>query len=156
MTEEQRDQILLTILKNSSETKEKVERLEERVIKLEEKVERLEERVIKLEEKVERLEERVIKLEERVENLEERVIKLEENFQDSEENFQDLKSIVISIRHSVTIIEVEHGEKLDAIFSAISVHDDMFKIQNKRITKNEKDIEKYADKLYVLEQNLNK
>ena len=114
MTEEQRDQILLTILKNSSETKEKVE-----------------------------------KLEEKVENLEERVIKLEENF-------QDLKGQVISIGHSVTIIEVEHGEKLDAIFSAISVHDDMFKIQNKRITKNEKDIEKYADKLYVLEQNLNK
>ena len=135
MTKEQRDQILLTILKNSSETKEKVERLEERVIKLEEKVERLEERVIKLEG--------------RVENLEERVIKLEENF-------QDLKGQVISIGHSVTIIEVEHGEKLDAIFSAISVHDDMFKIQNKRITKNEKDIEKYADKLYVLEQNLNK
>ena len=112
-------QLLINIYNGQKEMKEKIENLSTKVENLEVKVENLETEVGNLKTEVGNLKTKVGNLETEVGNL-----KLETR----------------KMSQTVARIEIEHGEKLQALF-------DVFTINEQKIYKNTKDIEKCNKKL---------
>ena len=61
-----------------------------------------------------------------------------------------IKQELRNISGSVARIEVEHGEKLVALFDAFKVNTEKIEKQDKRITKCEKIVDKHDDQIYIL------
>ena len=66
------------------------------------------------------------------------------------EEIPEIKQELRNISGSVARIEVEHGEKLVALFDAFKINTEKIEEQNKRITKCENILEKHEHQLYIL------
>ena len=122
---------------------EKVNKLEDRIVKLEEKINKLEERIIKLEEKVNKLEERITKLENKVNKLEERVNSLEKRVGDIEQIINNFKKRMDEMEKKIEEREDEQRknfakleyilyDRTDALFDAYTFNDEKNKeVENK-------------------------
>ena len=67
---------------------------------------------------------------------------------------QDMKQEIRRISGSVARIEVEHGEKLVALFDAFKINTEKIQEQDSRITKCEKTLEKHDDQIYMLNSKI--
>ena len=140
MTEQERDKILLTILEKTNE-------LQETVGKVQAKVDTIEEKVNILDKKIDALERRVESLEKRVSALELEVAQLKKDV-------KWLKEEVEKLSQSIARIEVEHGEKISILLDVTLGHNRKFEIQQEKIEKNEKILEKHGHQIYWLEQEV--
>ena len=66
----------------------------------------------------------------------------------------EIKQELRNISGSVARIEVEHGEKLVALFDAFKVNTEKIEEQDKRITKCENMLEKHDHQIYILNSKL--
>lgn len=67
---------------------------------------------------------------------------------------KEIKQEVRKISGSVARIEVEHGEKLVALFDAFKINTEKIEQQNERIEKCEKAIERHDDEIYLLKTKI--
>ena len=70
------------------------------------------------------------------------------------EEIPKMKEELRKISGSVARIEVEHGEKLMALFDAFKVHSEKISEQDSKIEKIEKHLQKHDDMLYFLNQKV--
>ena len=70
------------------------------------------------------------------------------------EEIPKMKEELRKISGSVARIEVEHGEKLMALFDAFKVHSEKISEQDSKIEKIEKRLQKHDDMLYFLNQKV--
>ena len=68
-----------------------------------------------------------------------------------QEQIKELQKEVRKISRTVAKIEVEHGEKLQALFDAYTMQSQKLETHDKRINFCERKIEKHDDKLYYLD-----
>ena len=66
----------------------------------------------------------------------------------------EIKQELSSISGSVARIEVEHGEKLVALFDAFKVNTEKIEEQNKKITKYENILEKHDHQIYIFNSKI--
>ena len=67
---------------------------------------------------------------------------------------QDMKQEIRRISGSVARIEVEHGEKLVALFDAFKVNSEKIEEQNKRITKCEDQIAEQGNQIFIINSKI--
>ena len=67
---------------------------------------------------------------------------------------QDMKQEIRRISGSVARIEVEHGEKLVALFDAFKVNSEKIEEQNKRIAKCEDQIEEQGNQIFIINSKI--
>ena len=72
------------------------------------------------------------------------------------EELKEVKEDVRNISRTVAKIEVEHGEKLQALFDGFQAQDQKKEELKKRIKICEKKIDKQGDKIYYLNSIVNK
>lgn len=72
------------------------------------------------------------------------------------EELTEVKEDVRNISRTVAKIEVEHGEKLQALFDGFQAQDEKKEELKKRIKICEKKIDKQGDKIYYLSSIVNK
>ena len=70
------------------------------------------------------------------------------------EEIPEMKKELRNISGSVARIEVEHGEKLVALFDAFKINTEKINKQDNRITKCEKNLEKHDDQIYILNSKI--
>ena len=61
---------------------------------------------------------------------------------------------VRNISQTVARIEVNHGDKLEALFDAFKMHDENFMNQENRITICEKKLDNHNDEIYYLNKKI--
>lgn len=127
-----------------------IQGVNENVQELKDRVQNIEVEVLEIKGKVQNLEVGILELKGRVQNLEEGQLELKEKVQNLEVGHINLKEKVQRIDETVMKIEVEHGEKLQALLDA-------FKVNSEKIYKNEKNLEsceihleKHDDEIYYL------
>ena len=69
-------------------------------------------------------------------------------------DIESMKQELRNISGSVARIEVEHGEKLVALFDAFKVNTEKIKKQDNRVTKCENILAKHDDQLYILNSKI--
>ena len=67
---------------------------------------------------------------------------------------QDMKQEIRRISGSVARIEVEHGEKLVALFDAFKVNSEKIEEQNKRIAKCEEQITEQGNQIFIINSKI--
>lgn len=67
-----------------------------------------------------------------------------------ETKLNNLENEVHSISKTVAKIEVEHGEKIDALFDAFKMHDQKIDRIIDKLNKHDKTIDKHSDEIYYL------
>ena len=67
---------------------------------------------------------------------------------------QDMKQEIRRISGSVARIEVEHGEKLVALFDAFKVNSEKIEEQNKRIAKCEDQIAEQGNQIFIINSKI--
>ena len=132
-------ELLLKIYEELQETKEKVKDIPEMKKQLEE-----------IPEIKKQLEEIPKIKEETIPTMQQDILQIKEILKEIPEIKQELRNI----SGSVARIEVEHGEKLVALFDAFKVNTEKIGEQDKRITKCENMLEKHDHQIYILNSKL--
>ena len=88
--------------------------------------------------------------EETIPTMQQDILQIKEILKEIPEIKQELRNI----SGSVARIEVEHGEKLVALFDAFKVNTEKIEEQDKRITKCENMLEKHDHQIYILNSKL--
>lgn len=133
MTEQERDQILLDI-------KKKVETTDVIVIDIKNK----QEEMIKEQQEMKR-EQQEMKKEQQEMKKEQQAMKKEQ---------QEIRKELTKIGNTVTRIEYEHGEKLDTLFDAFTIHSETLSNYKNRFKKDERIISKHSDEIYYIKTKL--
>ena len=128
MSDTNRD-LLLKIYEELQETKDKVKDIPEMKKQLEE--------IPKIKEEI-------------IPTMQQDILQIKEILKEIPEIKQELRNI----SGSVARIEVEHGEKLVALFDAFKVNTEKIEEQDKRITKCENMLEKHDHQIYILNSKL--
>ena len=121
--------LLLKIYEELKETKDKVKDIPEMKKQLEE--------IPKIKEEI-------------IPTMQQDILQIKEILKEIPEIKQELRNI----SGSVARIEVEHGEKLVALFDAFKVNTEKIEEQDKRITKCENMLEKHDHQIYILNSKL--
>ena len=121
--------LLLKIYEELQETKDKVKDIPEMKKQLEE--------ISKIKEEI-------------IPTMQQDILQIKEILKEIPEIKQELRNI----SGSVARIEVEHGEKLVALFDAFKVNTEKIEEQDKRITKCENMLEKHDHQIYILNSKL--
>ncbi len=121
--------LLLKIYEELQETKDKVKDIPEMKKQLEE--------IPKIKEEI-------------IPTMQQDILQIKEILKEIPEIKQELRNI----SGSVARIEVEHGEKLVALFDAFKVNTEKIEEQDKRITKCENMLEKHDHQIYILNSKL--
>lgn len=75
---------------------------------------------------------------------------LKTDFSELKERLSNLEKFTIDIHHSVLKIEVEHGEKLSALFDAFTMHSEKFDFYQKQFDSINKHLQRHDDEIYCL------
>ncbi len=123
--------LLLKIYEELKETKEKVQDIPEMKKQLEE--------IPKMKKQLEE-----------IPKMQDEILEIKKILKEIPEMKQELRKI----SGSVARIEVEHGEKLVALFDAFKMNTEKIQEQDGRITKCEKTLEKHDDQIYMLNSKI--
>ena len=123
--------LLLKIYQELKETKEKVQDIPEMKKQLEE--------IPKMKKQLEE-----------IPKVQDEILEIKKILKEIPEMKQELRKI----SGSVARIEVEHGEKLVALFDAFKINTEKIQEQDSRITKCEKTLEKHDDQIYMLNSKI--
>ena len=143
--------LLLKIYKDLKETKDKVKDIPEMKKQLEEipKIKKQLEDIPKMKKQLEEIPEMKKQLEE-IPKMQDDILQIKKILEEIPEMKQELRSI----SGSVARIEVEHGEKLAALFDAFKVNTEKIEEQDKRITRCENMLEKHNHQIYILNSKI--
>ena len=144
MTETQRDECLIQLVKS-------VNKLDNRMDNIENKMDNFESKMDNIENKIDNFESRMDNIENKMDNFENKM----DNFENRMDNFENKLNENIAftqrISESVAVMEVEHGSKLNALF-------DGYKANSEKLDKIETDIhnihtilENHENRLYLIE-----
>ena len=67
---------------------------------------------------------------------------------------KEIRKDIDSLSLSVARVEVTHGEKLDALFDAFTMHSEKFNSTEKRLDSCEGKIEKHDNQIYILKSKV--
>ena len=137
MSDTNRD-LLLKIYKELQETKDKVKDIPEMKKQLEE-VPKMKDEIVQIKKQVKE-----------IPKMKDEISQIKKTIEDMPEIKQELRSI----SGSVARIEVEHGEKLMALFDAFKMHTDKIQEQDKKIAKCENTLEKHDHQIYILNSEI--
>ena len=140
--------LLLKIYEELKETKEKVQDIPEMKKQLEEipKIKKQLEEITKMQGEI--LE--IKKILKEIPKMQDEILEIKKILKEIPEMKQELRKI----SGSVARIEVEHGEKLVALFDAFKMNTEKIQEQDGRITKCEKTLEKHDDQIYMLNSKI--
>ena len=105
---------------------------------------------VRIEKRLGRVEEKVEGLEEKVEGLEEKVEGLEEKMDNMQKEIIDIKERLGRLENIVTVMQQEHGDKLDALFDAFKMQNEKLFLFEERLEKDERKIERNENQIYNL------
>ena len=153
--------LLLKIYEELKETKEKVQDIPEMKKQLEEipKIKKQLEEIPKMKKQLEEIPkikkqlEEIPKMKKQLEEIpkiQDEILEIKKILKEIPEMKQELRKI----SGSVARIEVEHGEKLVALFDAFKMNTEKIQEQDSRITKCEKTLEKHDDQIYMLNSKI--
>lgn len=137
-------ELLLKIYEELQETKDKVKDIPEMKKQLE-KIPEIKKQLEEIPKMKKQLEE-IPKMKKQLEEIPKMKKQLEE--------IPEIKQELRNISGSVARIEVEHGEKLVALFDAFKVNTEKIKKQDNRVTKCENILAKHDDQLYILNSKI--
>ena len=114
--------------------------------------------LLKIYEEQQKMKEEILpKIYEEQQKMKEEILpKIYEEQKKMKEELKELKEDVRNISRTVAKIEVEHGEKLQALFDGFQAQDQKKEELKKRIKICEKKIDKQGDKIYYLSSIVNK
>ena len=140
--------LLLKIYEELKETKEKVQDIPEMKKQLEKipKIKKQLEEIPKMQGEI--LE--IKKILKEIPKMQDEILEIKKILKEIPEMKQELRKI----SGSVARIEVEHGEKLVALFDAFKMNTEKIQEQDGRITKCEKTLEKHDDQIYMLNSKI--
>ena len=140
--------LLLKIYEELKETKEKVQDIPEMKKQLEKipKIKKQLEEIPKMQGEI--LE--IKKILKEIPKMQGEILEIKKILKEIPEMKQELRKI----SGSVARIEVEHGEKLVALFDAFKMNTEKIQEQDGRITKCEKTLEKHDDQIYMLNSKI--
>ena len=140
--------LLLKIYEELKETKEKVQDIPEMKKQLEKipKIKKQLEEIPKMQGEI--LE--IKKILKEIPKMQDEILEIKKILKEIPEMKQELRNI----SGSVARIEVEHGEKLVALFDAFKMNTEKIQEQDGRITKCEKTLEKHDDQIYMLNSKI--
>ena len=143
--------LLLKIYEELKETKEKVQDIPEMKKQLEEipKMKKQLGEIPKMKKQLEEIPKMKKQLEE-IPKMQDEILEIKKILKEIPEMKQELRKI----SGSVARIEVEHGEKLVALFDAFKMNTEKIQEQDGRITKCEKTLEKHDDQIYMLNSKI--
>ena len=156
MSDTNRD-LLLKIYKELQETKDKVKDIPEMKKQLEE-VPKMKDEIVQIKKQVKeipKMKDEIVQIKKQVEEIpkmKDEISQIKKTIEDMPEIKQELRSI----SGSVARIEVEHGEKLMALFDAFKMHTDKIQEQDKKIAKCENTLEKHDHQIYILNSKIQK
>ncbi len=145
------DEVILSMLKQISTG---IENLNSEVKVINKRLEKIEERLTKLEESVARLEQKVEKLEKEFSKLKDRFNRFEVSFYSLRLFVEKLDEKYEKINYTMTIIEIDHGDKMKIMLDALCSYNNSYAEFKKRFVKNEKLIEKNSQEIYLVKSNL--
>ena len=128
------ENILLKIYEEVKETKEQVKEIPQ-----------IKQEILEMKKQVQKIAQIKKQLEE-IPKMKDEITQIKKKLEEIPEIKQELRNI----SGSVARIEVEHGEKLVALFDAFKINTEKIEEQNKRITKCENILEKHEHQLYIL------
>ena len=97
-----------------------------------------------------RIEKRLDGVEKRLDGVEGRIDGLEGKFDNMQKEIIDIKERLERLENIVTVMQHEHGEKLDALFDAFKMQDEKLFLFEERLEKDERKIEKNENQIYNL------
>ena len=89
-----------------------------------------------------------------VPKIQEEILVMKRQIVEMQQEIKEIKQEERNISGSVARIEVEHGEKLVALFDAFKVNTENIEKQDRRITKCENIVEKHDHELYILNSKI--
>ena len=150
--------LLLKIYEELKETKEKVQDIPEMKKQLEE-IPKMQDEILEIKKILKEIPEMKKQLEEipkmkkqleEIPKMQDEILEIKKILKEIPEMKQELRKI----SGSVARIEVEHGEKLVALFDAFKMNTEKIQEQDSRITKCEKTLEKHDDQIYMLNSKI--
>ena len=150
--------LLLKIYEELKETKEKVQDIPEMKKQLEEipKMKKQLEEIPKMKKQLEeipKMQDEILEIKKilkEIPKIQDEILEIKKILKEIPEMKQELRKI----SGSVARIEVEHGEKLVALFDAFKMNTEKIQEQDGRITKCEKTLEKHDDQIYMLNSKI--
>ena len=147
MTELEKEKLLLKISNKQDEMLERIEKLEENqngMIYTQDGIIDIQNEMTKTQNEMTKTQNEMIKTQNEMIKTQNEMIKTQNEMQ---EEFQRLKN-------TVTVIEYEHGKKLDLILEVLTGHTDKLEQHEDRFDKDEKIIEMHGHQIYGLEKRL--
>ena len=147
--------LLLKIYEELKETKEQVKQIPEIKYEMLEMKEQMQ--------KIPMIESEISKINTQLEDIQQKempeikgeISKINTQLEDIQrKEMPEIKQELSSISGSVARIEVEHGEKLVALFDAFKVNTEKIEEQNKKITKYENILEKHDHQIYIFNSKI--
>lgn len=93
------------------------------------------------------------KMQEQLSQVEEQVREIPE-IKEQIRKIPEMEEELHRISGSVARIEVEHGEKLVALFDAFKLHSEKFKSEEEKINSCQKQLDKHDDEIYFLKSKV--
>ena len=97
-----------------------------------------------------RIEKRLDGVEKRLDSVEGRIDGLEGKFDNMQKEIIDIKERLERLENIVTVMQQEHGDKLDALFDAFKMQNEKLFLFEERLEKDERKIERNENQIYNL------
>ncbi len=133
MKQEERDKILISL-------KEKVDKIYEEQQEMKDDMTKMQGDMTKMQDDMTKLQGNMTKMQGNMTKMQGDMIKMQDE--------------LTRLGNTVTLIEYEHGRKIDIILDVLIGHIDKFEEYEKRFGKDEKILEKYGHQIYGIEQKL--
>ena len=91
-----------------------------------------------------------VRIEKRLGRVEEKVEGLEEKMDNMQKEIIDIKERLGRLENIVTVMQQEHGDKLDALFDAFKMQNEKLFLFEERLEKDERKIERNENQIYNL------
>ena len=157
MTETQRDELLLQMSKQMITMNENMTTMETRIHKEMENMkqeinQKISKEIGKVYIEMEKIQKEVVESQKEIGKINEEIVTINKELVRINVEIAKIWKETDKISQTVARIEVEHGNKLEALFDAFKLHDEKFINYENRIANCEKKLEKQDDKIYFLEQ----
>ena len=160
MKEIETDKILLKIYEEQQQMKkdneENQKSIEQKIYDVQQQMKKDNEENQKLmEQKIYESQQEIRKeMKEQFEKRDKTIDKILKGQQKMQKELTEVKEDVRNISKTVAKIEVEHGEKLEALFDAFTMNSEKLDIHEKRINDCERKVETHDDKIYYIEKDV--
>ena len=143
---------ILKIKKKGGNSMEKIDR-DEILLKIYEEQKKMQVQIKDMQWQMEDMQEKISV----IPDMQEQINGMQGQMEDMQEKISVIPAMQEDIRNisrTVAKIEVEHGQKLDALFDAFTMHSEKLTEHEKRMDKFQRKIEKHDDEIYYLKSKV--